>query len=49
MLKKHVLGSFHLNNSDIFRLSFEDIFLGTLDIYTKKINPPLAVLGGGAR
>ena len=24
-----------------------DIFLGTLDTYTKKMNPPLAVLGGG--
>ena len=44
MLKKHVLGSF---NSEIFRLSFEDIFWGTLDTYTEKINPPLAVLGGG--
>ena len=28
-------------------LSFEDIFLGTLDTYTKKMNPPSAVLGGG--
>ena len=26
---------------------FEDIFLGTLDTYTKKINPPSAVLGRG--
>ena len=47
MLKNHVFGSLNLNNSEIFRLSFEDIFLGTLDTYTKKINPPSAVLGGG--
>ena len=47
MLKKHVFGSLNLNNSEIFRLSFEDIFLGTLDTYTKKMNPPSAVLGGG--
>ena len=47
MLKNHVFGSLNLNNSEIFRLSFEDIFLGTLDPYTKKINPPSAVLGGG--
>ena len=39
-------GSFNLNNSEIFRLSFGNIFLGTLDTYTKKMNPPLAVLGG---
>ena len=47
MLKNHVFGSLNLNNSEIFRLSFEDIFLGTLDAYTKKMNPPSAVLGGG--
>ena len=47
MLKNHVFGSLNLNNSEIFRLSFEDIFLGTLDTYTKKMNPPSAVLGGG--
>ena len=46
MLKNHVFGSLNLNNSEIFRLSFEDIFLGTLDTYTKKMNPPSAVLGG---
>ena len=48
MLKKHVFGSFNLNiiNSEIFRLSFEDIFLETLDTYTKKINPLSAVQGG---
>ena len=47
MLKKHVFGSLNINNSEIFRLSFEDIFLETLDTYTKKMNPPSAVLGGG--
>ena len=47
MLKNHVFGSLNLNNSEIFRLSFEDIFWGTLDIYTKNMNPPSAVLGGG--
>ena len=50
MLKKHVFGSLNVNNSEIFRLSFEDIFWGTLDTYTKKMNPPSAVttvLGGG--
>ena len=29
--KKHVFGSFNLNNSEKHRLSFEDIFLGTLE------------------
>ena len=37
MLKKHVFGSLNLNNSEIFRLSFEDIVLGTLDTYMKTI------------
>ena len=46
MLKNYAFGSFNLNNSEIFRLSFEDIFWETLDTYTKKINPPSAVLGG---
>ena len=46
-MKNHVFGSFNLNNSEKHRLSFEDIFLGTLDTYTKKMNPPSAVLGGG--
>ena len=32
---------------EIFRLSFEDIFLGTLDTYTKQMNRPSAVLRGG--
>ena len=49
MLKNHVFGSFNLNNSEKYRLSFEDIFLGTLDTYTKKMNPPSIVWGGGAR
>ena len=47
MVKNHVFGSFNLNNSEKHRLSFEDIFLGTLDTYTKKMNSPSAVLGGG--
>ena len=46
-MKNHVFGSFNLNNSEKHRLSFEDIFWGTLDTYTKKMNPPSAVLGGG--
>ena len=45
--EKPRFGVLNLNNSEIFRLSFEDIFLGILDTYTKKINPPSAVLGGG--
>ena len=47
MLKNHVFGSFNLNISEKYRLSLEDIFLGTLDTYTKKMNPPSIVLGGG--
>ena len=47
MLKNHVFGSLNLKNSEILRLSFEDIFLGTLDTYTKKMNSPSAVLGWG--
>ena len=43
---KHVFGPLNLNKSEIFRLSFEEIFLGTLDTYTKN-KPPSAVLGGG--
>ena len=46
-MKNHVFGSFNLNNSEKHRLSFEDIFLGTLDTHTKKMNPLSAVLGGG--
>ena len=44
MLKNHVFGSFNLNK---YRLSFEDIFLGTLDTYTKKNEPPSIVFFGG--
>ena len=47
MVKKHVFGSLYLNNSEIFRLSFEDIFLGTLDTYTKKWTHPRQFWGGG--
>ena len=39
--------SFNLNNSEKHRLSFEDIFLGTLDTYTKKNEPTLGSSGGG--
>ena len=47
---KQVIGSFNLNNSElIFRLSFEDIYLGTLDTYAKRKKTPCAVLGGDAR
>ena len=49
MLRNHVLGSFNLNNSEMFRLSFEDIFLGTLDTYTKKHTLGSSGGGGGAR
>ena len=45
MLKNHVFGSFNLNNSEKHRLSFEDIFLGTLDLY-EKIEPTLGSSGG---
>ena len=47
--EKTRFGSFNLNNSEKYSLSFEDIFLGTLDTYTKKMNPSSTVLGGGAR
>ena len=40
MLKKHIFGSFNMNN-------FDDIFMGILDTYTIKINPPTPALGGG--
>ena len=45
--ERPVFVSFKLNNSEIYRLSFADIFLGTLGTYRKKMNPPSAVLGGG--
>ena len=47
MLKKHVFGSFNLNNSEKYRLSFEDIFLGTLDTYTNEMNPSSTVFAVG--
>ena len=46
MLKNHVFGSFNLNNSEKYRLSFEDIFLGTLDTYTTN-EPTLNIFFGG--
>ena len=46
MLKKTRFWVFKPNNFEIFRLSFEDIFGGTPDTCTKKMNPPSAVLGG---
>ena len=48
--EKHVFGSFNLNNSEKYKLSFEDIFLGTLDTYANEMNPPSTVFfffGGG--
>ena len=47
--QNHVFGSFNLNNSEKYRLSFEDIFFGTLDTYTKKNEPTLDSFRGGAR
>ena len=47
MLENHVFGSLNLNNSELFRLSFEDMFLGTLDTYPKKNEPTLGSSGGG--
>ena len=49
MLKNHVVGSFNLNNSENYRLSSEDIFLGTLDTYIKKCAHPRQFGGWGAR
>ena len=46
-MKKHVFGSFNLNNSEKHRLSFEDIFWGTLDTDTKKNEPTLGSSAGG--
>ena len=48
MLKKHVYGSISLNNSEIFRLSFEDIFGNTRHLCEKN-EPTLGSsgLGGG--
>ena len=39
MLKNHVFGSLNLNNSEIFRLSFEDLY--------EKNEPNLGSSGGG--
>ena len=52
--EKKRFGLLSLNNSEIFRLSFEYIFLVTLDTYTKKTNPSSIGSsgvggGGGAR
>ena len=47
MLKKHVFGSFNLNNFEKHRLFFKDIFLGTLNTCTKKIEPTLGSSRGG--
>ena len=47
MLKNHVFGSLNLNNSKIFRLSFEDIFWGnTIHLYENN-EPTLGSSGGG--
>ena len=45
MLKKHVFGSINLNNSEISRLSFEDIFWDTRHLYEKN-EPTLGSSGG---
>ena len=47
MLKKHVFGSFNLNNSEKYRLSLRTVFLGTLDTYTKKMSLPRQFWGRG--
>ena len=47
MLKKHVFGPFNLNNSEIFRLSFEDIFLGNTRHLYEENEPTLGSSGGG--
>ena len=39
-------GFTNLNNSDLFRLSFEDIFWNTRRLFKKKINPTLGSSGG---
>ena len=45
--EKTRFGSFNLDNSEIFRLSFEDIFLGTPETHTKKLTHPWQFWGGG--
>ena len=47
MLKKHVFGSLNLNNYEIFRLSFEDIFLGNTRHLYDKNEPTLGSSVGG--
>ena len=47
MLKNHVFGSLNLNNSEIFRLSFEDIFFGNTRHLNEKNEPTLGSSGGG--
>ena len=47
MLKKHVFGSFNLNNSEKHRLSFEDIFFGNTRHLCEKNEPTLGSSGGG--
>ena len=47
MLKNHVLGYLNLNNSEIFRLSFEDIFFGNTRHLYEKNKPTLGSSGGG--
>ena len=46
MLKNHVFGSSILNNSEIFRLSFEDIFFGNTRHLYEKYEPTLGSSGG---
>ena len=46
MLKKYVFGSLNLNNSEIFRLSFEDIFGNTRHLYEKN-EPTLGSFAAG--
>ena len=38
--QKNIFRSFTLNISEKYRLLFEDIVLGTVDIYAKNMNPP---------
>ena len=45
--EKPRFGSFNLNNSELFKFSFEDHFLRTLDIHTKKKEYTLGSSGGG--
>ena len=47
MLKKHVFGSFNLNNSEKHRFSFEDNFFGNTRHLYEKNEPTLGSLGGG--